>query len=44
VPPEFCGADYTRDKAFRTEFHHWLGRQWQAKDEEVERLMARRAN
>ncbi|MCD0502167.1 acyltransferase [Bordetella petrii] len=42
VPPEFCDADYSRDKAFRAEFHHWLGRQWQAKDEEIERLMARR--
>ncbi|SSW71884.1 putative acyltransferase YihG [Achromobacter agilis] len=44
VPPAFCDADYTRDKAFRTEFHHWLGQQWQAKDDEIERLTARRAN
>ena len=43
VPPAFCDADYTRDKAFRSEFHHWLGQQWQAKDDEIERLMARHA-
>jgi len=43
VPPEFCDADYTRDKAFRTAFHHWLGQQWQAKDEEIDRLMTRPA-
>ncbi len=42
VPPAFCEADYSRDKAFRATFHHWLGEQWQAKDDEIERLMARR--
>ena len=36
VPQAFCEADYSRDKAFRAEFHHWLGQQWQAKDEEIE--------
>ena len=40
VPPEFCDADYTGDKTFRSTFHHWLGQQWQAKDEEIEALMA----
>lgn len=43
VPPEFCDADYTGDKAFRTEFHQWLAKQWQAKDDEIERLTAGRA-
>ncbi|MFD4837264.1 acyltransferase [Achromobacter sp. NPDC058515] len=38
VPPSFCDADYTRDKAFRATFHHWLGEQWQAKDDEIEAL------
>ena len=41
VPQAFCEADYSRDKAFRAEFHHWLGQQWQAKDEEIEALTAR---
>ena len=40
VPPAFCEGDYSRDKAFRTEFHHWLGQQWQAKDDEIEALTA----
>ena len=31
VPQAFCEADYSRDKAFRAEFHHWLGQRWQAK-------------
>ena len=31
VPQAFCEADYSRDKAFRAEFHHWLGQQWQAR-------------
>ncbi len=44
VPPAFCVADYTRDKAFRATFHHWLGEQWQAKDDEIEALTARRAD
>ncbi|MNU37814.1 putative acyltransferase YihG [compost metagenome] len=44
VPPAFCEADYTRDKAFRTTFHQWLGQQWQAKDDEIEALTARGAN
>ena len=43
VPQAFCEADYSRDKAFRAEFHHWLGQQWQAKDEEIEALTARDA-
>ncbi|WP_254594223.1 acyltransferase [Achromobacter animicus] len=41
VPPAFCEADYSRDKAFRTTFHQWLGQQWQAKDDEIEALVAR---
>ncbi|WP_258130303.1 acyltransferase [Achromobacter anxifer] len=40
VPPEFCEGDYSGDKAFRTTFHHWLGQQWQAKDDEIEALTA----
>lgn len=43
VPPSFCDGDYTADKAFRTAFHQWLGQQWQAKDDEIETLTARRA-
>ncbi|MGY2486074.1 acyltransferase [Cupriavidus sp. CP313] len=38
VPPAFCEADYGSDKAFRTEFHHWLARQWEAKDAEIDAL------
>ncbi|MBB3010570.1 1-acyl-sn-glycerol-3-phosphate acyltransferase [Cupriavidus alkaliphilus] len=38
VPPSFCNADYGSDKAFRTEFHHWLARQWEAKDAEIDAL------
>lgn len=38
VPPSFCHADYGSDKAFRTEFHHWLASQWEAKDAEIDAL------
>ncbi|WP_409558486.1 acyltransferase [Achromobacter sp.] len=44
VPQAFSEADYTRDKAFRATFHHWLGEQWQAKDDEIEALVARAGN
>ncbi len=44
VPPSFCEADYGSDKAFRTEFHHWLAQQWEAKDAEIEALVAPRAD
>ena len=40
VPAAFCEGDYSRDKAFRSEFHHWLGQQWLAKDAEIEALTA----
>ena len=40
VPQAFCEADYSRDKAFRAEFHHWLGQQWQA-GRGIEALTAR---
>ncbi|WP_410054116.1 acyltransferase [Cupriavidus sp. BIC8F] len=38
VPAAFCEADYGSDKAFRTEFHNWLARQWEAKDAEIDAL------
>ncbi|MCY1224880.1 putative acyltransferase YihG [compost metagenome] len=44
VPPAFCEADYATNKAFRTEFHHWLAQQWQDKDDEIEALTTRRAD
>ncbi|BDB24043.1 acyltransferase [Cupriavidus sp. P-10] len=43
VPPSFCEADYATNKAFRTEFHHWLAQQWQDKDDEIEDLTTGRA-
>jgi len=38
IPPEFCGADYARDPAFRVHFQKWLGSLWQEKDGQIEAL------
>lgn len=38
VPANFCTSDYAKDPAFRSEFHHWLALQWEAKDREIEAL------
>lgn len=42
IPDAFCGGDYAGDKAFRSAFHHWLADQWEAKDREIDAVMAAR--
>ena len=41
IPAEFCSGDYGKDAAFRAEFHRWLGRLWEEKDEQIEGLLRR---
>jgi len=35
IPENFCTADYGTDSAFRKQFHRWLARQWEEKDEQI---------
>ena len=42
IPPEFTGADYAGDPAFRMKFRAWLDGLWQRKDEEIDALIGRR--
>lgn len=40
VPPEFVGADYENDRAFRSRFQQWLNCVWLDKDAEIARMLA----
>jgi 1-acyl-sn-glycerol-3-phosphate acyltransferase len=39
IPASFCTGDYVGDNAFRRRFHGWLESLWQAKDDQIERLL-----
>ncbi|HCA11053.1 MAG TPA: acyltransferase, partial [Marinobacter adhaerens] len=41
IPEHLKGRDYSTDAEHRRNVKNWLGDQWQAKDERLERMLAR---
>jgi len=41
IPGHLKGRDYSTDAEHRRNVKNWLGDQWQAKDERLERMLAR---
>lgn len=43
IPPELLHGNYEQDSAFRRQFHRWVAAIWEAKDQQIEALLAERA-
>ena len=41
IPEHLKGRDYSTDAEHRRNVKNWLGDQWRAKDERLERMLAR---